>query len=93
MSNAKKCDRCGKYFDENNVGTWFPVTKDSDIEATPAALCVYPDRDSASPSPQPRDYELCDSCWEKLLVWLDCPGYFGGPCENLVETEKGDDRK
>lgn len=54
--NAKKCDRCGKLYEENEVDIRNPfrykITKD------------------CHPYPDEIDIDLCDKCKEDFIRWL-----------------------
>ena len=58
--DAKKCDRCGRYYDQNN-NTYGLVGYKNDC-LTGIRTMHYGQRDAT--------LDLCDGCLEKLIAWL-----------------------
>ena len=68
MSDAKKCDRCGKFYEKNSIsferyGTNIingEYTIVSGLSLTTQFPGVF------------KPYDLCDECLEQLIDWLEC---------------------
>lgn len=63
MASVKKCDRCGKYFDRNEIeriGINYPHKVPLARIAVQSVSCGHTD-----------EYDLCDECWEKFFAWMD----------------------
>lgn len=59
MANAKKCDRCGKFYIQND--NKFEI--DGEV---PTNLNIF-----GRSGWNIKEYDLCDKCWEELMDFLD----------------------
>lgn len=64
MANAKKCDRCGEYFDFNNYITVLLET-DPDYNNSKKKLNITVDQPYGSSTP----VDLCPKCVEEFATW------------------------
>ena len=60
MANAKKCDRCGLYYDEYNIR--------NNSEKINIAMIINIDSKNDYYSHGP--YDLCPVCSDELMKWL-----------------------
>lgn len=67
MANAKKCDRCGKFFEPYNIDAgYIEPTMYTNILLKDASLEKGTYRESG-------DYDLCKECNDSFLEWLSKP--------------------
>lgn len=64
MASAKKCDRCGEYFDFNNYIT-VPLETDPDYNNSKKKLNITVDQPYGSNIP----VDLCPKCVEEFATW------------------------
>lgn len=64
MANAKKCDRCGEYFDFNNY-IMVPLETDPDYNNSKKKLVITVDR----PYDSDIFVDLCPKCVEEFTIW------------------------
>lgn len=64
MADAKKCDRCGNYYDENKI-----KPRDLDNRSVMARLKTFAHTPNMSYTDE--IFDLCDECWEKFYSFMD----------------------
>lgn len=62
--NAKKCDRCGKYYDHYNGNLIFPTNGRAN------GFALY-NEDSNRIVGTQRFYDLCQECMKKLIDFIE----------------------
>jgi hypothetical protein len=77
MATARKCDRCGKYYDRNELER--SCANYSGRMARISHLKVYTNFHGIMDSSD--EYDLCDECWEKFFKFI------GEEVEEEVEPE------
>lgn len=63
MALAKRCDRCDRYFDRNEVTR--PVSNYNGQEGLVKDLSIITTKGCSD------EYDLCDECWEKFFNWMN----------------------
>lgn len=62
MASARKCDRCGNYYD---ISEFYPYLRDGKTyKLAQLYICSYNKLADIT-------YDLCPACMEKLMVFLD----------------------
>ena len=68
MANAKKCDRCGDYYDANTkyeIPSYLNTRHAIGISTLVSSDLNYPTEPGIR-------YDLCDKCLESFYNWLGC---------------------
>jgi hypothetical protein len=58
MVDAKKCDRCGEFYEDHSISRHFRVMKDVN-------------RHTTSPSRDFKKRDLCDVCYDSFIAWFE----------------------
>lgn len=87
MAKAKKCDRCGQYYDKNEIGIPDALIgrMNQSASSTPSKIIVKTDSGSAGVVA-----DMCDTCFEELFDWIGYPPEENPPVEPS-EPEEGTD--
>lgn len=65
MANAKKCDRCGKYFDKRTS-----ITDPLNDKFNFNYICTNEDDDNIAVMRVPFKIDLCEGCLNSFVDWL-----------------------
>ena len=69
MASAKKCDRCGNYYDEN---TKYFVEEVGICKIHISGISTLQSLGIMHPMNTDTKYDLCDECLESFYNWLVC---------------------
>lgn len=64
MAQAKKCDRCDRYFDKNTIMRKAENYNGFEEPVNHLMVCLEDNGYAAK-------YDLCDECWEKFFNWMN----------------------